>query len=346
MIVSRLIGRFLRTEKLFPEDKVAAFALIPLFLRMGCVDFILKEGTNNASFDNVVLSASEVHRKAIASGLVLVSRALYAATLWLLKATILEFLRRLTDLTWERSYHTTSVAIRWTLVVTFLAVIVSDLVECRPFRHYWQVLPDPGGQCRQGYVQLITMATCNVLTDLMLVIFPVSIIIRSKMTPCRKIQLVLLFSLSLSVVCVTLFRVVRVIDRHGSQQYRSLLASVELIFATASANALIIASFIRDRGVKKKKFRRRSTPISYEPPMTAHRSRRPTIRRHWGSDEDLVRDIGLGIDPQTREHSEALSQGLFRKAPVFTPLSTTDLHRQREVGPIWIPYRNPGKSTH
>ena len=80
MIIFRIIGRFIRTERLFSEDKVAAIALIPLFLRMGCVHFILKTGTNNANFNGVVLSAHEVHQKAIASGLVLASRALYAAT--------------------------------------------------------------------------------------------------------------------------------------------------------------------------------------------------------------------------------------------------------------------------
>jgi len=29
-------------------------------------------------------------------------------------------------------------------------------------------------------------------------------------------------------------------------------------------------------------------------------SRRGTVTRHWGSDEDLVRDLGLGVDPELR----------------------------------------------
>ncbi|RAL66975.1 hypothetical protein DID88_007755 [Monilinia fructigena] len=47
----------------------------------------------------------------------------------------------------------------------------------------------------------------------------------------------------------------QIIDRHGIQQYRSLLASVEILFATAVANALILGSFVRDRGVKKQKWK-------------------------------------------------------------------------------------------
>lgn len=221
-------------------------------------------------------------------------------SLWVLKCAILEFLRRITGITWQRSYQTMLIALRVFLLLTFIAVVVSDLVECRPFRHYWQVLPDPGGQCRQGYVQLITMATCNVLTDLMLVIFPIPIILRSHMLVKRKISLVLLFSLSLSVVCVTLYRVPHIIRSDGRQQYRSLLASVEILFATASANALVLGSFVRDRGIKKQKFRRTSAADSFD---RGSAPRRPALHQQWGSDEDLVRDVGLAVDPELRQKS-------------------------------------------
>src|SRR3954467_1156831 len=81
-----------------------------------------------------------------------------ANRLWIFKNTILEFLRRLTGLTWNRTHKITLQALRGTLVATFIAVTISDLAECRPFSDYWRVLPDPGGQCRQGYAQMLTMA--------------------------------------------------------------------------------------------------------------------------------------------------------------------------------------------
>ncbi|KAK7420861.1 hypothetical protein QQZ08_010190 [Neonectria magnoliae] len=326
IILLRLAGRFIRTERLFAEDRIAALALIPLYLRMGCVHYILLYGTNNANFDDVELTDEEVHRKEIASGLVLASRVFYAATLWILKGTILEFLCRLTFATWERSWHTTLRVIRVILILTFIAVVISDLAECQPFSHYWQVLPNPGGQCRQGYAQLITMAVCNVFTDLLLVIFPVPIIVTSQMTVKRKAQLVLLFSLSLSVVGVTLYRVPNIIKEDGRQQYRSLLASVELLFATASANSLVLGSFVRDRGLKKPKFRRASVAESFDPSL---HPRRPTLHRHWGSDEDLVRDVGMGVDPELRDQPDAPDEGtaiLFTPAPVTRQLDR-DLER-------------------
>ncbi|TDZ38909.1 hypothetical protein C8035_v006885 [Colletotrichum spinosum] len=299
IILLRVAGRFIRTEKLFREDKVASLALIPLWIRMVCVHFVLLYGTNNADFDGHLLSTEQQRQKRIASGLVLASRIFYAATLWILKNTILEFFKRLTGVTWARSYEQTLVFIRCTLVATFVAIVISDLAECRPFDHYWQVTPDPGGQCRQGFAHLITMATCNIITDALLVFFPIPIILRSQMGLKRKVQLTLLFSLSLAVIGVTVYRVTHVVREHGQQQLRSVLASVELLFATTAANALVLGSFVRDRGVKKQKFKYGS--VAADSMDRSSDSRRPTLHRHWGSDEDLVRDVGLGVDPDLRE---------------------------------------------
>ncbi|KAH6958542.1 hypothetical protein DER45DRAFT_483862 [Fusarium avenaceum] len=315
IILLRLAGRFIRTERLFTEDRVAALALIPLYARMACVHYILIYGTNNAQFDGVELTDEQLRQKAIGSGLVLASRIFYAATLWILKFAVLEFLHRLTRATWERSWQRSLYVIRVILGATFVAVLLSDFVECRPYKNYWQVVPDPGGQCRQGYVQLLTMAVCNVLTDLLLVIFPIPIIVTSGMTVKRKIQLVLLFSLSLSVVGVTLYRVPHIIEDHGRQQYRSLLASVEILFATAAANSLVLGSFMRDRGLKKQKFRRLSLAESLDPSLNL---RRPTLQRHWGSDEDLVRDVGMTVDPELQDQPDNSSEnGTLQYTPAL-----------------------------
>ncbi|KAM4056990.1 integral membrane protein [Hirsutella rhossiliensis] len=338
MILIRITGRFIRTERLFREDKIAACALVPLVLRMACVHFILVWGTSNADFTGVDLTPAQLRQKSIASGLTIASRFFYTSTLWIYKYAILEFLTRLTDLTWERSHRSTLFAIRWTLVITFVATLITNLAECRPFHLHWQVLPDPGGQCRQGYAQLITMATCNVATDILLVVFPVPLIVRSRMRFRRKAQLILLFSLSLSVVALTIYRLPHILREHGRQQARSLLASVEIIFATASANALVLGSFVRDRGIKKQKFHRPSVAESFDP---AASTRLPTLRRQWGSDEDLVRDVGLGADPSLRDPpgspgSEPLSP-MSPRSP--NPMA---LRLGNEGGAAWLEHHGPG----
>ncbi|CAK7212420.1 hypothetical protein SBRCBS47491_001457 [Sporothrix bragantina] len=319
IILLRLAGRYIRSERLFVEDRVVALAIIPLLLRMGCVHAILIYGTNNVELSTISTSEHDLHRRAVGSGLVLASRIFHAATLWILKVAILEFFKRISDALSERFSQIALIAIRCILIITFIAVVISDLSECQPFGHYWRVYPDPGGQCRQGFVQLLTVSVCNVVTDLLLVLFPIPIIFFSHQSTKRKVQLILLFSLSLGVVGITLYRVTRVIQEHGNQQLRSLLASVEILFATAAANSLVLGSFVRDRGVKKNKFRAGSVADSMER-SSIIRSRRPTANRHWGSDEDLVRGLGLGVQPELRDSPDDAMFGgpprAVRPAPI------------------------------
>lgn len=224
----------------------------------------------------------------------------------MLKNTILEFFKRLSGLTWSKTYQHSVLVMRVILIVTFIAIVISDLAECQPFSHYWQVLPDPGGHCRQGYANLFTNGVCNVLTDVLLVALPVPLIIMSTMTLKRKVQLVLLFSLSLLVCVVTLYRIPTVVEAHGSQQRRSLLASIELLVATAAANALVLGSFVRDRGVKKRRYKYGSIAgDSHGGTESDHRpgSRRPTVaERAWGSDDDLFRDVGFTLPQDMGRH--------------------------------------------
>lgn len=235
----------------------------------------------------------------------------------MLKLTITEFFKRLTLQIWKRSYEYMLRSIRWFLLLTFIAVIISDLTECQPITDYWLVqdmnIP-VRGQCRQGFVQLITMGSCNVITDLLLVIFPIPIIIKSQMTLKRKTQLVLLFSLSIVPVGITLYRIPSIINRHGVQQYRSVWASVDILLATGVANALVLGSFVRDRGIKKVRWKFGSMSDSIERTTTR---RATAIQTHWGSDEDLVRDMSIALDPSLRESKKGI-----RPAPMAMSGST------------------------
>lgn len=78
IILFRVAGRVIRTEKLFKEDKLAFACLIPLFGRMALVHVILLYGTNNVITTG--LTDEDIHRRMIGSKLVLASRVFYAAT--------------------------------------------------------------------------------------------------------------------------------------------------------------------------------------------------------------------------------------------------------------------------
>jgi hypothetical protein len=303
VILVRVCGRYVRTEKLFREDKIMAASIIPLMIRMALVHVILIWGTNNTVSD--ALSAIDVQHREIGSKLVLASRIFYAAFIWTAKLTVLEFLKRTIGACWRKSYEIGLQIIRYFLLATFIAVIIATLAECQPFDHYWQVIPDPGPQCRQGLAQLLTMGSCDIITDLLLVVFPAPIVMMSALPMKRKITLVLLLALSLALVAVTAYRVPSTIERGGAQPYRSLLASLEILAAAGVSNSVVIGSFLRDKGVKKPKYRRESTggASSIERTMT---KRTTVTQNHWGSDSDLVGDVGMCLAPELQSRKSSI----------------------------------------
>lgn len=175
--------------------------------------------------------------------------------LWTLKFTTLEFLNRLAGASLKKVYKLLINILRCVLVASFVAVIVSDLAECHPISHYWQIIPDPGAQCRQGLAQLLTMGVCSAVIDVILIIFPIPIIFSTRIATKRKILLAMLFCFGFLTVGITIYRIPKTIKQHGDQVVRSMWASIELLAATAVANLVALGSFLRDSGVRKIKFR-------------------------------------------------------------------------------------------
>lgn len=77
IILVRICGRYIRTERLFREDKIMALSMIPLLGRMALIHVVMVWGTNNAINDG--LTAQDISHREIGSKLVLAARIMYAA---------------------------------------------------------------------------------------------------------------------------------------------------------------------------------------------------------------------------------------------------------------------------
>ncbi|KAF2227340.1 hypothetical protein BDZ85DRAFT_2229 [Elsinoe ampelina] len=315
IILMRLAGRKARLNALFTEDKVMALSMIPLFIRMGLIHVVLIFGTNNV--DTTGLTELQIRRREHGSRIVLAARIFYAMFIWMSKYTVSEFLKRTFYNTWRQSYEWVLRGIRIFLFCTFFAVVVATLTECLPVTHYWQVVPDPGPHCRQGFAQLITMGAADIITDILLVAFPISIVIRAQLSKSRKFFLFLLFSASLILIGITGARVPQVIEKLGRQQYRTVWASIEILVSTFVSNAVILGSFVRGTGVKRNKYRAQSVSDSIERAPT----RRMTQPIVCESDEDLFRSIGCRMPPELQEEVEEYP---IPAKPVFYDLEKGD----------------------
>jgi hypothetical protein len=302
IIILRVMGRKIRSDTLFREDVIMLLALLPLFARMVLVHFVLLYGTNNIQTEGYEFTEEQIAHRVLGAKLVLAARISYAMFIWLCKLTVSEFLKRITLRIWRRSYELTLRGIRIFLLLTFIAVVISTLTECQPFENYWQVIPDPGPRCRQGYGFLLTMSVCDIISDILLIAFPIPVVLNSGQLWQRKLQMGALFSLSVVMIAVTATRVPMVVEKQGLQQYRSMWASCEILASAAVSNAVILGSFVRGKGTRRNKYRAREMSDSIERAPT----RRPTVATLHpdDSDEELFRDLGYRVPDHLRERAE------------------------------------------
>lgn len=146
-----------------------------------------------------------------------------------------------------------------------------------------------------------------------------------------KISLILLFGLSLILIGITIYRVVAVIDRHSDQQFRSLIASLEILAAAAVSNALVLGSFVRDRGAKKQRFKFGSVAGTSSLDRASDPRRGTLTARNWGSDADLVGDLGMRLEPELSAQEATVP----RPAPIALPLASQARNITPDVTSSW-----------
>ncbi|KAI9672063.1 MAG: hypothetical protein M1831_001876 [Alyxoria varia] len=349
LIGIRIWGRMVRTSRLFREDWIMLASVIPLLGRMAFINPVMLFGTNNVAATG--LSAEDIHDREIGSRLVLGGRIFYAMFIWIAKFTISEYFKRLTQNIWTKRYETVLHGIRIFLVLTFVCVVAATLGECQPFTRYWQVTPDPGAHCRTGFAQVIVMGSCDIVTDLLLIGFPIPIVLRSAMQPKRKISLCLLFAMSIILIAITAYRIPAIIHSRGSQQLRTLWASLEVLAAAAVSNALIIGSFIRDRGAKKLKYRANGSGDGDDDKNSvnvAERVPKSTRSRHSAAvrnaDEGLYRAIGGNLAGAMDDDVEMLESPRLPKPAHKMPRVRVRESQQQEIDELDLEFLGGGEN--
>lgn len=93
------------------------------------------------------------------------------------------------------------------IVTTFIALLMTIYLSCRPFNHYWQISPDPGNSCQAAVSKPIiwVMFIGNVMTDVYLFIIPLPMLWQSSLKTYKKLAATLVLSGGiLIVVCAIL----------------------------------------------------------------------------------------------------------------------------------------------
>jgi hypothetical protein len=88
------------------------------------------------------------------------------------------------------------------IIITFIAIIFTIYLSCRPFHHYWQISPDPGNECQAAVSKPIIWSTFifNVSTDLYLLLIPIPMVWKSSLRKYKKIAAMMVLSTGMLVI--------------------------------------------------------------------------------------------------------------------------------------------------
>ncbi|KAH8686371.1 hypothetical protein BGZ61DRAFT_533913 [Ilyonectria robusta] len=235
------------------DDSYMAFALLPLIVRTVLMtwSFSLDPET---SHDPATLREAHALGKTVdeidadrklALILLMPVRITYALFLWSLKLCLLSFYSRfVSHLKWGK---VATITLWWTIMFTFVGVLITTLAECRPLHLNWDIVPEnERDSCSQGVANLLVMAVSNAVTDIALLILPFPMLYNTQLDRKHKGQLSVLFGIGIIVVAITIVRIPLIFMSSVTQSSRSLWASIEILCACVVANAAFFYAIVKD----------------------------------------------------------------------------------------------------
>ncbi|KAF4550853.1 Hypothetical protein D9617_15g042040 [Elsinoe fawcettii] len=242
LVVARLIVSKFQPKTFDVSFFVALFGLCAIVGRVIVTYYVLKLGTANdviakMKTTKVTLDAEDLANIKAGSILSLVVRILTTSSLWSMNLLLLLLYRRfVAHLPWMKH------AIRGTwifIVVSWMAVVATTFLECRPFHLYWQISPAPGN-CVKAYSQTMVQCISNIVTDVILMAISVPILFIQGSRTSHKVRIFGLISLGAFCIIVTCLRLTYIFKAGSLQATRTFWASISILVATVVANAPVI----------------------------------------------------------------------------------------------------------
>ncbi|KAF4341626.1 integral membrane protein PTH11 [Fusarium beomiforme] len=196
IVIARMISRRMLLgsfKKLQVEDYLMLVAMITDTVLMVGMSIISETSSNLIDpSEHVVLDAHEIKTREYGSKWVLVVEQMQITTIWLMKYCLLVMYNRLT------MSLSQNLAVKFVAAYVTLGWLIMEIlylgVWCRPFNQYWAVPPN-NTQCSAATNHLITNAVINITSDIMIILIPMPIFLKSQLPLKRKAVLVGVFAL-------------------------------------------------------------------------------------------------------------------------------------------------------
>ncbi|KAF5007036.1 hypothetical protein FDECE_6620 [Fusarium decemcellulare] len=185
-----LLGSF---KKLQIEDYLMLVAMITDTVLMVGMSIVSETSSNLIDpADRKELTADNIKERIYGSKWVLVVEQMQIITIWTMKYCLLLMYNRLT-MSLKQNLAVKFVAGYVTVGLVLMEILYLG-VWCRPFNQYWAVPPE-NTQCSAATNHLITNAVLNISSDIMIILIPMPIFLKSQLPIKRKIVLCGVFAL-------------------------------------------------------------------------------------------------------------------------------------------------------
>ncbi|KAJ4985320.1 hypothetical protein SVAN01_09171 [Stagonosporopsis vannaccii] len=161
--------------------------------------------------------------------------------LWTLKLCVTFFYYRLTNGlgTYQKRIHIAMVLI----ATSFVAVMMTIFLACRPYKHYWQISPNPGNSCQPAISKPIIWVSfvLNVSTDIFLFFIPIPMLWKSSLQLYKKVAATSVLSAGLLIIiCATLKSIYVIVDPVNGGQLAAEWGTRETFIAVVTTNLPMI----------------------------------------------------------------------------------------------------------
>ncbi|KAL3462422.1 hypothetical protein BJX64DRAFT_139983 [Aspergillus heterothallicus] len=200
------------------------------------LELIGQHGTNIGLTDEqrAALTPEQTASLVYGSKCLLAGWTCYVTLIWSLKACMLFFYNRLTLGLMQQKL------VKFNAILcagTYVAVIFTIFMHCRPLSKHFQVYPDPGLNCSADYVNYIVIAVTNVVTDAILLSIPIPLLAKVRLALRRKLIIGVLLCGGAFVMAATLLRCILSLHSIDSINTSTIWAIRETFVAIIAVNA-------------------------------------------------------------------------------------------------------------
>ncbi|KAB2572664.1 Sedlin [Lasiodiplodia theobromae] len=161
-------------------------------------------GLNDEKAD--ALTDAQVHSLTIGSKAVFIAWLAYLCLIWSLKTSVLFYYNRLTKGLKEQRFIR---ILGWFVGLSWAAMMLQILLQCRPVQRNWQIKPYVGDDCTLTYARYYLLLILNVSTDIGLMAFiPAPILWKAQIPLKRKLLVALVLFSGIFIVAAAIIRCV------------------------------------------------------------------------------------------------------------------------------------------